>query len=585
MQYSLSSPLLAMVVTLSSMSVAAPALAGNHAPSGTSGTVSTSQSTSYTFQVADFGFSDPNDSPADTLSAVKISTLPVLGTLTLNGAAVTSGQFVTAADIASGKLIYAPVAGAYGAPYSSFTFQVQDSGTGNTNAVTLMTNQSALASSLNATKTATASLPTSTYPNLAVAGAVGTGANVWSIWQPSVVTVTSTLFNASVTYPTAYLDEISNPSARNSTWQFLNNGSPATVSDLANATKTYTYVFGVAGLGGSSSDNQTITSNVPLTVIANGDAFGTNLYAYLDGQDTNIGTNPAALGLTGTVISTNPNRTVSQGYTFFSLPNNASSISLTESGHDAHGIVFGVVETTLGTTIDPSPKTLAINVLTTPPVANDDSFSTQVNTAITLTSSQLLANDSDADGHALTVTSVQSPSNGSVTLSGGNVVFTPTTGFVGTASFTYTVSDGHGGSATATVSINVVNTPPVAADDSFSTQVNTAITLTSSQLLANDSDADGHALTVTSVQSPSNGSVTLSGGNVVFTPTTGFVGTASFTYTVSDGHGGSATATVSVNVAAPLAATPVPMGGAGLLALISALLAGLGSMQLQRRKS
>ena len=53
---------------------------------------------------------------------------------------------------------------------------------------------------------------------------------------------------------------------------------------------------------------------------------------------------------------------------------------------------------------------------------------------------------------------------------------------------------------------------------------------------------------MTSVQAPTNGSVSLAGGNVTFTPTAGYSGPASFTYTVSDGHGGSDTATVNVTV-------------------------------------
>ena len=82
----------------------------------------------------------------------------------------------------------------------------------------------------------------------------------------------------------------------------------------------------------------------------------------LDGQDTNITTNPNALGMTGTVISSNPANTRSQGYTFFSLPTSASAITLTETGSDPGGIVFGVVATNLAATMDPTPKTLTINI-------------------------------------------------------------------------------------------------------------------------------------------------------------------------------------------------------------------------------
>ena len=56
----------------------------------------------YTFSAADFGFSDPNDTPANTLNAVRISTLPGAGTLTNNGVAVSAGQTITVADINAG---------------------------------------------------------------------------------------------------------------------------------------------------------------------------------------------------------------------------------------------------------------------------------------------------------------------------------------------------------------------------------------------------------------------------------------------------------------------------------------------------
>ena len=104
----------------------------NDAPSGTSATVTTNEDTGYVFGVADFGFSDPNDTPANSLQAVKVTTLPGAGTLTDNGVAVTAGQFVSVADITAGKLVFTPAANANGNNYAQFTFQVQDNGgTGN----------------------------------------------------------------------------------------------------------------------------------------------------------------------------------------------------------------------------------------------------------------------------------------------------------------------------------------------------------------------------------------------------------------------------------------------------------------------
>ena len=80
----------------------------NHAPVGANKSVTTLEDTGYTFAAADFGFSDPNDTPPNSLLAVKITTVPAAGSLTDNGSLVTAGQFVSVADINSGKLVFTP---------------------------------------------------------------------------------------------------------------------------------------------------------------------------------------------------------------------------------------------------------------------------------------------------------------------------------------------------------------------------------------------------------------------------------------------------------------------------------------------
>jgi hypothetical protein len=99
----------------------------NDAPNGTDSSVTTLEDTTYTFSTADFGFTDPSDVP-NALSNVKITTVPLAGSLTLSGVAVTAGQFVSAANIRAGALIFTPVANASGTPYAAFFFQVQDDG-------------------------------------------------------------------------------------------------------------------------------------------------------------------------------------------------------------------------------------------------------------------------------------------------------------------------------------------------------------------------------------------------------------------------------------------------------------------------
>ncbi|HYT94064.1 MAG TPA: SdrD B-like domain-containing protein, partial [Gemmataceae bacterium] len=100
----------------------------NQAPAGANNTVKTPQDTPYVFTETDFGFTDPNDDPANLFYRVQIVTLPGAGTLTDNGTALSAGDFVTVSDIKNGKLVFTPATGAYGAAYASFTFAVQDDG-------------------------------------------------------------------------------------------------------------------------------------------------------------------------------------------------------------------------------------------------------------------------------------------------------------------------------------------------------------------------------------------------------------------------------------------------------------------------
>ncbi len=103
----------------------------NEAPAGTDKTVTMLEGDSYTFTVADFGFSDPSDSVnPNSLLAVKMTTVPGAGTgtFTNNGVTVNANDFVSATDIAAGHLVFTPTAHSNGAPEASFTFQVQDNG-------------------------------------------------------------------------------------------------------------------------------------------------------------------------------------------------------------------------------------------------------------------------------------------------------------------------------------------------------------------------------------------------------------------------------------------------------------------------
>lgn len=178
------------------------------------------------------------------------------------------------------------------------------------------------------------------------------------------------------------------------------------------------------------------------------------------------------------------------------------------------------------------------------PDAVDDAAVTSPGAALTV---EVLANDTDADGDAIFVTSVTDPSHGTATHDGAVVSYAPDAGFSGVDHFFYTISDGFGGSDVAQVTINV-NASPVAGADSVTIWEDQARTI---DVLANDSDPDGDALTVISAGSASHGSTTLNAdGTITYVPNADFHGTDGFAYTVSDAHGATSTATVTVTVTA-----------------------------------
>ena len=127
-----------------------------------------------------------------------------------------------------------------------------------------------------------------------------------------------------------------------------------------------------------------------------------------------------------------------------------------------------------------------------------------------------------------------------------------------TTHFTYDVVDEHGARVTqhATVTVTGTNDGPVALGETGATSEDVAFTVSTAALLSNDTDVDGDTLSISAVGGAAHGAVALSGGNVVFTPHANYSGQASFSYTVSDGHGGSASATVALDVA-PDADTPL----------------------------
>ncbi|EGQ8703555.1 tandem-95 repeat protein [Vibrio parahaemolyticus] len=179
------------------------------------------------------------------------------------------------------------------------------------------------------------------------------------------------------------------------------------------------------------------------------------------------------------------------------------------------------------------------------PNAENDVITTEEDTAVTI---DVLVNDSDVEGDALSIQSASVPSEqGSVDIVDGKLVFTPAENFNGEATITYIVTDGDlTDEAKVTVTVTPVNDSPVAVDDTTSIQEDTAVTI---DVLTNDTDVDGDKLSIESVSVPKEqGTVEVVDGKLVFTPAENFNGDAEITYTVTDGQlTDEAKVTVTVN--------------------------------------
>ena len=230
----------------------------------------------------------------------------------------------------------------------------------------------------------------------------------------------------------------------------------------------------------------------------------------------------------------------------------------------------GVAELTY-VVIDPGglrsePAVVLLTVANALPVARDDAASTPRDTTLTLPPGTLRANDTDANGDVLRIVGVTGGAPGSSVLlvdpgtpddpRDDQVRYTPPPGFTGTDELTYTVADGRGGTASARVLVTVPNLAPSAADDSASVPTDGVVVV---DVLLGDSDPDGDPLTVTGVSVPTHGDASVVDGRVRYAPRLGYAGPDSVVYTISDGRGGTATATLTVTVlnARPIAGDDV----------------------------
>ncbi|HEX6716318.1 MAG TPA: Ig-like domain-containing protein [Pyrinomonadaceae bacterium] len=192
--------------------------------------------------------------------------------------------------------------------------------------------------------------------------------------------------------------------------------------------------------------------------------------------------------------------------------------------------------------------TLASSIVNNPPVAVNDSFTVHGRTNL-----PVLANDSDPDGNSIGVSGyVTTPQHGTVsgpTTWGGPVSFTPTMGYVGSDQFVYRVCDNQNACATATVTLSIVNNPPNAGDNSYTTHG--GLFQAAPGFLNNDSDPDGDPLDTNGVKGcqilPHSYMCKNADGSLSYSPNYGWVGQENHTFNICDNLGACSSETLTFN--------------------------------------
>ncbi|TMG21631.1 MAG: tandem-95 repeat protein [Chloroflexi bacterium] len=194
-----------------------------------------------------------------------------------------------------------------------------------------------------------------------------------------------------------------------------------------------------------------------------------------------------------------------------------------------------------GTTTAQGSVSISVTAINHPPVANADSATVAEDGSVDV---DVLANDTDVDGNTLSLTGVGAASHGATSVVAGKARYVPAANYNGSDSFTYTVSDGNGGTAQGTVSITVtpVNDAPVANADSATVAEDGSVDV---DVLANDTDVDGNSLSLTGVGAATHGATSVVAGKARYVPAANYNGSDSFSYTVSDG---TATSTGAVSI-------------------------------------
>ena len=515
----------------------------NDAPGGADATLTLSEDGFHVMTAADFGFvtdgATNSNAENQSLLAVKITTLPGVGTLYLDtdgagtgslGTAVTAGQFVSATDINAGHLVYVPAANGNGNGYANFTFQVQDDG-----------------------GTANGGVDTDPTPNTITF-------NVTAVNDAPVLDLDSTTAGTGVTVTTAEQNLIM--PAPNATLSDIDS------ADFAGGSLTVGYGAAMTASDGVfvSDDSGQFSTGGHIGVSSNTIYYNTVV----------IGT--IASGGLGSplVINFNSNATPAAVQELIHRVNTFNISDTPPAG--ARTLTYTVTDGDGGVTH--ADAAVTFTPVNDAPSGADESLNVFDNANHVFTVAEFTNGYTDPEGNNLSAVKIDSlPAKGSLTdngvpvtvgqfipvadISAGNLVYTPDSTTGGNAyNFKFQVQD-DGGTANGgvnldpaqhvfTLNVDVSNQAPVAVGETLADAYEDQPTVYSeATLLAGDSDPDaGDTIHVTGASNAVHGTVSYDAAThaVTFTSDANYSGPAQFDYTITDSHGATSTATDTLTV-------------------------------------
>ncbi|ALD22278.1 hypothetical protein AM218_14985 [Hymenobacter sp. DG25A] len=517
----------------------------NDEPAGTDNTLTTLEDTNYTFAATDFGFSDTD---GNSLSGVKITTLPAAGTLKLSGSPVTAAQLVPAASLAN--LSFSPALNANGTSYSSFTFQVQDNGGTSNGGLDLDPTPNTI--TLDVT-------PVNDAP-VAEAQSVSTEEDV-----AKLITLTGTdIEGDALTYSI-----VGNP----------NNGS------VSGSGHTFTYTPNADYYGSDSFtfkvndgalDSAPATVSITVTPVNDAPTLAAISAPEAINEDapeqtmllSGISSGAANEVQTLTVTATSDNTSLIDNIAvLYTSQEVTGSLKYTPKANQ-YGSALITVKVNDGDLEVSRTFTITVNAVNDAPSFTKGADQTVLEDAGAQSVAWATAiSAGPANESTQQVTFVVSNTNTTLFTSTGQpaidatgqLTYTPAANANGVATLQVTLTDDggttYGGVAqsaeqTFTINITPVNDAPVAMKDTGT--VNEDSALYGGSVVANDTDVDDATLTAVLVTGPAHGSLTLNpDGSYTYTPATNYNGPDSFTYKAQDAaHAASNLATVALTVTA-----------------------------------